>query len=144
MLVVLKMNHQGDVHMEAYFFVVATLLAVLPTMVIFKWALNNIRREPEKQQHFFMRFFIYVGIVEAIPIILIVLGLINVQPIAQFDDLFTPLSIVVITYIVAAIYIFMQRVDDIDVNTLQLRMTALAFSSAIPIVSVVGLLLMIE
>jgi MFS family permease len=142
----------------AWFFVIATIIAVFGILFAFKNLMAHIREKIEKGQEVRgesiqqeqTRFFIKVAMVEAIPILLIVFGFMQI---GQIDEQAhnTLLPILIILGIVSFAFIqilFLKRdmvghYDPISsesktlVNTL--IMIGLAMVSAIPIVSIVAI-----
>lgn len=133
--------------MGPYVFVIATILAITPILVIFKVMIERIKENPEQREKAHMQFFIGVALSEFIPIILIVYGFANLTPVASIDELYTPGLIIILFTIVAAFFIFLQRTvgvaEDIKQFINLFAMIALAMTTAIPIISIVALITMI-
>jgi len=129
--------------MGAYYFVAATLIAVIPLLILFKVIIEKIRENPEKQAYFLTRFILGVALIESLPIVLVVLGFINLERVKDISELYLPGAIILLSLVFALIFISLQRINDAEVNTGQFRILALAFLSAIPMVSLISLMLML-
>src|SRR5690625_78192 len=129
--------------MVAYYFVAATLLAIIPVLVVFKITIEKLREHPEDRGQLLTRFFILVFGIEVLPIVLVILGSINQERVSDISDLYVPGLIIILAYIFAYIFITMQRINDTEVDTRMFRIIAFALASAIPIVSIVMLITML-
>ena len=129
--------------MVAYYFVAATLLAIIPILVVFKITIEKLRENPEDREQLFTRFFILVFGIEVLPIILVILGNINQEKVSDISELYVPGLTIILAYVFAYIFITMQRINDTEVDTRMFRIIAFALTSAIPIVSIVMLITML-
>lgn len=133
--------------MGPYIFVIATIIAIVPILIISKIAMDRIKESPEQREKIYSQFFIGIALSETIPIILIIYGFANLSAVANIEELYTPGLIIILFTIVAAIFIFLQRAVDVTeeikgmVSTFSL--IALAMTTAIPIISIVALFSMI-
>jgi MFS family permease len=145
----------------AWFFVIATIIAVFGILFAFKNLMAHVREKIEKGQEVSgeslqqeqTRFFIKVAMVEAIPILLIVFGFMQIEQInVQAHNTLLQILIIVGIVIFAFIQILFLKRDMVGqhdpispesktlVNTLM--MIGLAMVSAIPIVSIVAIFTM--
>src|SRR5690625_6917735 len=100
--------------MVAYYFVAATLLAIIPVLVVFKITIEKLREHPEDRGQLLTRFFIFVFGIEVLPIVLVVLGSINQERVSDISELYVPGLIIILAYIFAYIFITMQRINDTE------------------------------
>jgi MFS family permease len=145
----------------AWFFVIATVIAVLGILFAFKNMMSHVREKLEKGQEIRgesiqqeqTRFFIKVAMVEAIPILLIVYGFMQIEHIQEQNyNTLLPILIIICVVIFALIQILFLKRDMVgqhdpistESNTLvnTLMMIGLAMVSAIPIVSIVAIFTM--
>ncbi len=133
--------------MGPYMFVIATILAITPIMIILKVTMERIKENPDQRNKAQTQFFIGVALSEAIPIILIVYGFSNLTAVASIEELYIPGLIIILFTVVAALFIFLQRTVDVEEELKQVidsfAMVALAMTTAIPIISIVALFSMI-
>lgn len=133
--------------MGAYIFVVATILAITPILIIFKITMERIKENPEQRGKIQTQFFIGVALSETIPIILIVYGFSNLTTVSSIEELYAPGLIIVLFALVAAFFVFLQRTigvpDDIKEVVNSFALIALAMTTAIPLISIVALFSMI-
>lgn len=132
--------------MNPYIFVIATVLAIVPLLIIFKVSIERIKEEPthagKAQQH----FMIGAALSEIIPIIIIIYGFANITSVEAINELYLPGIIVLLLTSVSGFFIFLQSLVDVKEETKQVvtsfTMISLALMTSIPIVSIVGLVLM--
>lgn len=133
--------------MTPYIFLIATVIAVFPILVIFKVTVERIKENPEKLQKRFMQFFIFVALFEAIPIVLIVYGLSQATSVQSIEQLYMPGILILLIISIAALFIFLQwRVgtdQELKSTIAQFAFIAFALTISIPIISFVGLLMML-
>lgn len=129
--------------MAAYYFVAATVMTLVPILIVFKTFIERIREQPENMNQIMPRFMMWVAIIEALPIMLIVLGFTALKPVSQLADLYLPGAIILLTFLFAIVFILMQSFVDIEVDTRQFRMISMALVVGIPLVSIIGLSLML-
>lgn len=134
--------------MNPYIFVVATFLAVIPFVIIFKISVERMKENPEQFIKTQVYFFIWVAMIETIPIILIVFGMMNITPVQTMEELHTPGLIILLLMGFAIFFIFLQRTfdvtDDMKHSLHQFAIIAIGLVSAIPILSIVSLFMMIS
>ncbi|MEN2767331.1 hypothetical protein [Ornithinibacillus xuwenensis] len=132
--------------MNAYLFALAAVLAVIPILFLFKINIEKIKENQENIGKIQTNFFIGVAIAEAIPIILIVFGMLDLSPVSSIDELIIPGIIVIFSMLFAAFFIFLQRSVGVPEEAKQAATTfsaiGLAMANAIPIVSLVSLIMM--
>lgn len=133
--------------MSPYIFVIATILAITPILMIYKIAMGKLKENPEQVGKVQSQFFIGVALSETIPIILIVYGFSNLKMVESIEAIFAPGLIIVLFAALAAFFIFLQRAVDVTEDIKQMvnsfSLIALAMSTAIPIISIVALFSMI-
>ncbi|WP_010099224.1 hypothetical protein [Ornithinibacillus scapharcae] len=131
---------------NAYYFAFAAILAVISILLVFKKNVDKLKENPEEYGNIQTKFFIGVAIAETIPLILIVFGLMNASPASSMEDLYIPGAIVIFSMIFAAFFIFLQRSVGVPEESKQkvthFSMLVLMLINAIPIVSLVGLFMM--
>ena len=145
-------------------FALASLIAVTAIVVSFKQLIgdvqNRLSESPELTQDMlrqeFTRFFIKVAIVEALPILLIVLGFVQIggqEGTFTLMEVLPSMVIVAILLAVGIFNVFIARQDTISLGSFSTQtktmintvcMIGLSLISAIPIVSFVALLTMMK
>lgn len=132
--------------MGAYYFVIATALAVLPISFIFKITIERIKENPDVLMKAQTNFFIWVALIEVIPIILVIFGFINMTPAESINELLIPGLIIIVLMGFGALFIFLQRTIDVTEETKDIintfSMIGLAMINAIPLISIVSLIMM--
>lgn len=133
--------------MSPYFFVLPTVLAIIPILIIFKVTIERIKEEPSIAKKAQVHFMIGVAVSEIIPIIIIIYAIANVAPVADIAELYLPGIIVLLTMGIATFFILLQRVVDVneEIKPIVIMFTtlSLALSASLPILSIVGLVMMI-
>lgn len=129
--------------MGIYLFVVAAILAAVSISVLFKINIGKIKEQPELANKVQTNFFIGVAISEAIPLILLIFGIINTETVSSIEQLFIPAIIIILTIVCASFFLFLQsKVDVIEENKASVTtFTAIgiAMVNAIPLISLVFL-----
>ena len=126
--------------LSTYLFVAAAVIAVIGIMFVFKINLDKIKEDPKQRDKAQQNFFLGVALIESIPLILVVVGLINAEPV-PIEDLYLPMAIVILMMIFAAFFVFLQRNVDAreaqkqQVNTFSI--IALMMANAIPLIALV-------
>lgn len=132
--------------MSPYIFVLATILAIIPILIIFKVSMERIKENPKMREKAQIQFFIGVALSEVIPIILFVYGFSNISPVQTINELYLPGIIILLMMGFAAFFIFLQRMVDVEEDLKDVinifAMIGLAITNAIPIVSIVALFTM--
>ena len=132
---------------SAYYFAFAAILAVIPILLLYKINVEKIKENPDDFGSVQTKFFIGVAISETLPIILIVLGMMDLTSASSMEELYIPGLIVIISFIFAPFFILLQKSVGVPeeakqkVNTFS--MISWAMVNAIPIISLVGLLMML-
>lgn len=129
--------------MGVYYFVAASLLAVIPILGVFKVVIGKIQENPAEYQQGMQRFILFTALIEVLPILLIILGFMRLEQVQSITELYLPAAIIIFSYIFAMIFISLQRMNDAEIDTRQFRVIALALVGAIPIVSIVAIFLML-
>lgn len=133
--------------MAAYFFMFATIIAVLAIAFIFKIYADKIKANPEGINQYQTRFFIWVALSEAFPILLVVLGMMNQEKVGEAGELMIPALIIIIFMAFSLFFIFLQTMVDVNEDLKEkfrtFAMISVSLSMSIPIISGVGLLLML-
>lgn len=131
---------------SAYLFAFAALIAVISILVVFKINVEKIKENPDNVEKYQTRFFIGVAISEAIPIMLVVLAFIDLTPASSMADLYIPGAIVIFAMLFAPLFIFLQRSvgvpEEAKARVNAFSAIGLAMANAIPIISLVGLILL--
>jgi hypothetical protein len=144
----------------AWLFVLATIIAVFGILNAFKKMMAEIQVKLESGQDITngaiqkeqTGFFIRVAVAEAIPIVLIVFGFIQMEKLNGPINILAPMFIVLAVFIVAAINVISIRRETLEyevtsgevkniVNSMSL--IGIAMISAIPTVSIVALIIML-
>lgn len=147
-MIPMNFNFQKGVYEldNAYFFALAAILAVISILLVFKNSIEKIKESPEDYGSIQTKFFIGVAIAEAIPIILVIFGLMNLSTASSIEDLYIPGAIVIFSMIFAPFFIFLQRSVGVPEEAKQkvsnFSMIGIALINAIPLVSLVGLIMM--
>lgn len=89
----------------AYLFVVATAILVSGIGVIFKSTAAQIIEQPDAINEIQTRYFIKVGILEIVPLMLVVIGFINLESILSSENLTTP-SLFVLLFLLAGYFFY--------------------------------------
>ncbi|WP_442599783.1 hypothetical protein [Neobacillus sp. D3-1R] len=144
----------------AWLFVIASIIAVIGILFSFKIMMSQIQTIIQDQglnmemiQKEQTRFFIKIAISEAVPILLIVYGFTLIGELEEPVNILFPIVIIVGVFLFALVQILLTRRDVLgfhDVNSETktflnaMIFIGVAMVAAIPIVSVVALLTIIE
>ena len=127
----------------AYFFMIASIMAVISILIVFKIFIDKIKITPEKRGILQSKFFIGVAIAEAIPIILIVFGFMASQPVTSMNELLVPGIVIILSMAFAPFFIFLQSKVDVTEESRAAVSSFVAIGSmltlSIPIISLVAL-----
>lgn len=133
--------------MGPYIFVIATILAITPILMIFKVMVGRLKEKPEQSSKIQSQFFIGVAMSETIPMILIVYGFVNLTSATNIEEVYAPGLVIILFTALAAFFIFIQRAVDVGEDIKQMvnsfALIALAMTTAVPIISIVALFSMI-
>lgn len=131
----------------AYLFVAAAALAVIPILFFFKISMEELKENPSEKNKIQANFFKWVAISEALPILLIVLGIMNLNSVSSIEELYSPGLIVVVLMVVAVLFIFLQKSigvpQEVKVFVKTFAMIGLIITNAIPLVAIVFMVMMI-
>lgn len=111
--------------MNAYIFVAAAVLAVIPLIFVLKMTIKKLIENPKDINHIFKRFFIGVALTKIVPIILLVFGIIKMTKGADISTLYIPWAIILIVLAYAVSFISSQKNLDVPEST-QVQIDALA------------------
>lgn len=92
-----------------YLFVLASIIAVAAISFMYKMVLTRIIVDPDSYSKNMTKFFIGTGIGEVIPIILLVIGLANIQNYTDTEQILLPLILIVVLWVSGIFFIFLQR-----------------------------------
>lgn len=130
-----------------YIYVLAAAIAVFGILIFFKRNVELIKEDPNQVQEAQKNFFIGTAISESLPIVLLILGFVNQEPVTM-DEITLPLIIVAGLIAFAVFFIFLQRAVGVDEENKQavmnFSMIAVALSCAIPIVAIVFMFLSLQ
>lgn len=132
--------------MSPYVFVIATLVAIIPILIIFKISIERIKEDQSIAQKAQIQFMVGAALSEIIPIIIIVYAFTNKAFVQSIEELYIPGIIILLAMGISSFFILLQRFVDVDqdikliVN--QFTFLSLAMTASLPVVSIVGLFLM--
>lgn len=133
--------------MIPYVFLAATVISIVPILIIFKSSLEKIKLDPENRPQITVQFLIGVALSELIPIGLLIYGFTQASPVADMQELMLPGLIIILVTGVANFFIFLQKKVDMEEEvTPAVQLFSLISSSvvnAVPIVSIVALVTML-
>lgn len=133
--------------MSPYLFVIASALGVLPILIIFKISMERIKEEPKNARTAQLHFMLGATLSDIIPIIIIIYSFTNIAPVKEIDELYLP-GIIILTLVgISAFFILLQRIVDVseEIKPIVTSFTSisLALMASVPIISIVGLVMMI-
>lgn len=133
--------------MNPYLFVLATLLAIVPILVIFKVSMERIKENPRSASKSQVQFMIGVALSDMIPIIIIIYAFMNIATVQDITELYSPGIIIILSVIIALFFIFLQRIVDVEKEAKNIvdsfTLISMALVVSIPIISIIGLVSMI-
>lgn len=140
--------------MIPYLFVIAAVIAVTGIISAYKKAHNAILEGEGDTTKIQSKFLLHVAIIEALPIILLIIGFIFAEgQTFTMEDIYIPLAIVIGLFIFNAFIVFSQisqvkhlrQLKQIEEHTLNaargISFIAIALSNAVPIISLVFMIL---
>lgn len=133
--------------MAALFFALASVIGTVSIAIVFKIALEQLKNAPGERERAQTYFFIRVAIAEVIPIILLILGFSYLDTVSDMSELVIPGFFIILSLMIGPFFIFLQSKVDVPekskpaVNTF--TFIGLSIITGIPIVSLVGLLLLL-
>ncbi|MBD1221431.1 hypothetical protein [Virgibacillus halodenitrificans] len=132
--------------MVPYIFVAAAVLAVIPILILYKIHSSKLKEDPSLRDKVQTKFMIGIAISEAIPIILIVYGFINLEPVQTISALFIPFLIVLFLMAYAVFFILVNKRIDVTPESEEtvnaFAMVSLPLSMSMPLIALVSLFLM--
>ncbi|WP_096272608.1 hypothetical protein [Paucisalibacillus globulus] len=132
---------------STYYFAFASLLAVISILLVFKVNVEKLKENPKEVGQIQTKFFIGVAIAEAIPIILVVFGLMDLTAVSSMEELYIPGLIVILSLVFAPFFVFLQKSVGVPEDAKQVVNTfsfiGMAMANAIPFISLVGLIMML-
>ncbi|MFD2627979.1 hypothetical protein [Oceanobacillus kapialis] len=131
----------------AYYFVAAAALAAIPLLILFKVLVSKLKENPESLANIQQKFFMGVAISEAIPLLLIIYGYINLEPVDSIQELYIPGIIILFIMAYAIFFIFLQKNVDVTPEakpTVQsFTFISIALAMSVPIIALVSLFMMV-
>src|SRR5699024_63553 len=125
---------------------IATALAVLPIAFIFKISLERLIEDPSSIAKIQTKFFLWIAIVEVLPILFVIFGFINAEPVQTMNDLMVPGIIVLMLAAFGIICTLVQRLarvpEDVKGPANPFVAIRIALVDSIPIISIIALLTM--
>lgn len=91
--------------LNAYVFVAAAALAVIPIIFFFKISMEKLKENPAERDKIQVNFFKWVAISETLPIVLIVFGFMNLTSASSIEQLYSPGLLVILLMGFAALFI---------------------------------------
>lgn len=103
--------------LNAYIFVLAAVLAVIPIIVIFKINIDKVIEDPNEITMIQRNFFIGIALSKIIPVILLFYGIIKMTHISDISKLYIPWIIILGVVVYAFFYISSKNKLDVDQDT---------------------------
>lgn len=128
--------------MGVYIFVLAAAIAVFGILIFYKRNVELIKEDPSNTPEAHKNFFIGAAISESIPLILVIMGIVNLEQVPM-EEIYFPAIIVVFLMVFSLFFIFLQRAVGTDeeskprVTTFSL--IAVAVTNAIPFIALLFL-----
>lgn len=133
--------------LSPFMYVIISAIAVFPVAIAFKVIIEKVKSNQMVYERAVTVFFLTVAIIEIIPILLVVYSFSQHATVAGMDELIVPGLLVLVFMAVGAFFIFLQgKVGVPEEERQQLTifsLIAISLSNAIPIISIVGLLMML-
>src|SRR5690625_2217428 len=104
----------GRYLMGTYIFALATIIADIPILFIFKVSIERIKENPKEPQKILIQFILWVAIFEVIPIILVIYGMAKEEVVTSISELYMPGMIILLITSFAAFFIFLQMKVDVE------------------------------
>lgn len=128
-----------------YLFVIAAVIASFGISFVLRSSMEKLVLEPQSLAQIQSRFFIYVAVIEALPLILIVFGFMTLTD--STVNLFIPITIVAVSVFVNFIMNLMKK-NELDSGAPELKEKLMTFflignvlMTAIPVVAIVATLI---
>lgn len=130
-----------------YAFIIASIVAIFSILTIFKIQLEKLKANPDNMQKIQLAFFIGIAIAELIPVVLLFYGIMNITPVAALSELYVPAFIILAVMALGSFFVYLQTKADVSEDAKNL-VTSFAFvanavAMSIPIISLVGLFMML-
>ncbi|KPB04000.1 hypothetical protein [Bacillus sp. CHD6a] len=129
--------------MDALFlFVIAAMIASFGISIVLRFSMEKLVLEPESFAQIQSRFFIYVVVIEALPIILIVFGFMSLMESAV--NIFIPITIVAVSVLVNFILNIIKKNElvssapDLQEKLMTFFLIGNVLMTAIPLVAIVA------
>lgn len=132
--------------LNAYIFVAAAIIAVIPVLFIVKVNVNKLIADPEQINSVQKHFFIGVALSKIIPVILLIFGIVKLTPVTDYSELYIPWFIILATVLFGLYFISSQKKlavgdqEKMAINTLVTIARPLIFS--IPLMAAIFLFMM--
>lgn len=126
----------------------AVIIAVLGIAVNFKIHIEKLKEDPSRSGSIQSKFFIGVALVEAIPIILVVIGFTKLTTVSSFNEILLPGIITIITALFGILFVFLQSKVDVTkaskgvINTF--TYIGIMLIMAFPIIAIVSMMTMLN
>ncbi len=132
---------------KIYYFVIAALLSVISLVVVLKVNLDKVIDDPKRMYEVQKSFLIGVALSKIIPVVLIIIGIVQMKQ-AEMNDLIVPIIVILVALLAAFIYMsYKKKINakeevTIAVHTLVKMARPLLFS--IPLMAIIFLWLMTQ
>lgn len=134
--------------MSPYIFVLATVIALIPLLIIFKVFIDKLKENPEAREKITVRFIIGAALSEVIPILLIIYAFVQKQTVQGFDEILMPILIILLLVGVAIFFIFLQKKIGVSKDSKKavshFISLVILFINTIPLLALVGLFMMLS
>ncbi|HLU23585.1 MAG TPA: hypothetical protein VKZ77_14065 [Bacillaceae bacterium] len=132
--------------LAGYLFLTASIIAVTLILIIFKRSMENLKQFPGNRGTMQMYFFLGAALAEIIPIFIILFGLMKIKP-SPLSTFIVPGIGILLAIIFAIIHVFSQTKnvnEDIKKDVVSFAFIGITLTLALPVVSLLTLLLFIE
>lgn len=133
--------------MGPYIYVLIAALGIFPLLIVYKITMERIKSGEGSIEQAQMKFFLWVAIVEILPIILLVFAMSSTETVASFDEVMVPGLLVLVFMGVGSLFTLLQGVTDTPADVKGrvkiFSLIGMSFVNAMPIISIVGLITMI-
>lgn len=132
---------------KIYYFVIAALLSVISLVVVLKVNLDKVIDDPKRMYEVQKSFLIGVALSKIIPVVLIIIGIVQMKQ-AEMNDLIVPIIVILVALLAAFIFMsYKKKINakeevTIAVHTLVKMARPLLFS--IPLMAIIFLWLMTQ
>ncbi len=140
-------SREGEHYLSPFMYVIISAIAVFPIAIAFKVIIDRVKSARMTHERGVTVFFLSVAIIEIIPILLVIYAFSQHTTVTGMDELIVPGLLVLVFMGVSAFFIFLQSFVGVSQDQKQqltvFSLIALSISNAIPIVSIVGLFMML-